>query len=86
MAGRYQVVVTSRAERALDRLPPVEARRIYAAIFALADNPRPHGCKKLEGQDSWRIRIGNYRVIYEINDRALVVTVVNVGNRRDVYR
>jgi len=86
VAGPYRVDVSSRAERALDRLLPSDARRIYAAIFALADNPRPYGCIKLSGQEAWRIRVGDYRVIPTINDQALVVLVVQVGHRRDVYR
>ncbi|HSH80929.1 MAG TPA: type II toxin-antitoxin system RelE/ParE family toxin [Herpetosiphonaceae bacterium] len=83
---RYTLIIQRRAQRALERINEPDYSRITAAIQALADNPRPHGCKKLEGQDAWRIRIGDYRVIYEINERALVVTVVKVGNRRDVYR
>ncbi len=83
---RYTLIIQRRALRALERINEPDYSRITTAIQALADNPRPHGCKKLEGQDAWRIRIGDYRVIYEINEQALVVTVVKVGNRRDVYR
>lgn len=57
-----------------------------AAIAALAENPRPQGCIKLTDRDGWRIRVGSYRVIYEISDGQLLVTVIRVGNRRDIYR
>lgn len=56
------------------------------AIAALATNPRPPGCIKLTGRDGWHIRIGDFRVIYEINDSELLIAVVQVGNRRDIYR
>ncbi len=56
------------------------------AIAALAENPRPYGCIKLTDRDGWRIRVGNNRVIYEISGGQLLVTVVRVGNRRDIYR
>jgi mRNA interferase RelE/StbE len=52
----------------------------------LADDPRPPGCEKLSGEDKYRVRQGNYRILYEIADADLVVTVIRVGNRRDVYR
>jgi mRNA interferase RelE/StbE len=51
----------------------------------LEQDPRPPGCKKLKGRDAWRIRIGDYRVIYEINDGHLIVTVITIGHRREVY-
>jgi mRNA interferase RelE/StbE len=54
--------------------------------MVLRENPRPANCRKLTGRDGWRIRIGDYRVIYEINDAALSLTVLHVGHRREVYR
>ena len=59
---------------------------IKAAIADLADNPRPYGYKKLKGEDAYRIRVGDYRVIYEINDDKIIVTVVMVGHRKDIYK
>jgi len=59
---------------------------IKSAIAGLANNPRPHGYKKLKGEDACRIRVGNYRIIYEINDDVMLVTVVSVGHRKDVYK
>ncbi|MDR2180016.1 MAG: type II toxin-antitoxin system RelE/ParE family toxin [Synergistaceae bacterium] len=67
-------------------LPQVQAGRIIQSALALADNPRPVGCKKLKGSDSWRIRVGDYRVVYEIYDDVLVVLVVRVAHRREVYK
>ena len=59
---------------------------IKGAIAELADNPRPHGYKKLKGEDAYRIRVGDYRIIYEIEDNIILVTVVSVGHRKDVYK
>ena len=56
------------------------------AIRALADEPRPHGCVKLSGSQSWRIRIGDYRVIYDIDDKSRQIDVLHIGHRREVYR
>ena len=71
----------------LRTIPRKDVRRIVSAVSALVDNQRPDGATKLKGSDcAYRIRIGDYRVIYEIYDEKLVVEVVRVGNRRDVYR
>lgn len=62
-------------------------RRLVSAIGALATTPRPPGCRKLEGEDRlWRIRVGDHRIIYTIDDGALLILVITVGNRREVYR
>jgi mRNA interferase RelE/StbE len=81
----YRVFILPKAQRELERLPKETYERIKAAILALAQNPRPPGCKKLSGRDYWRIREGDYRVIYEIEDGAKNVTVLRVRHRRDVY-
>jgi mRNA interferase RelE/StbE len=82
---KYTVSLTKRAEKQLDKLSENVATPILRAIGALADNPRPHGYKKLKGRDGYRIRIGNYRVIYAIIDRILVVEVINIGDRKNIY-
>ena len=82
----YTVVTSRAAQGAIARLPPMDGRRVLAAIAALAQNPRPPGCLKLTGSPSWRIRVGAYRVIYEIDDAGRTVTVEAVGHRGDVYR
>lgn len=75
-----------RAKKAIDALPPMMRRRVLLAIEQLAGEPRPSGVRKLEGSDEYCIRAGDYRVIYEIEDAVLVVVVVRVDYRRDVYR
>ena len=83
----YRVELTGRAARDLRGLPRDEQKRIARKIDALAGDPRPHGYKKLEGSDDlYRIRVGNYRVIYSVEDEVLVVLVIRIGDRRDVYR
>ena len=77
---------TRSAAKELERVPTKDRHRIVARIGTLADNPRPAGAEKLSGDDKYRIRQGDYRILYEIVDTALIVTVVRVGNRREVYR
>jgi mRNA interferase RelE/StbE len=82
----YQIVILRRAQRELGRLPHPEYERVRDTIRALAAEPWPASCLRLTDHEGWRIRIGDYRVLYEINDRERVITVVHVGHRRDVYR
>jgi mRNA interferase RelE/StbE len=84
---RYEIQFTRAAERALASLPRDDLRRVDEAIRGLADNPHPPGSKKLQGTDDlYRIRVGDYRVIYTVEAKRLVVLVVSIGNRRDIYR
>ncbi len=82
----YQISFKPSAKRELAKLPNDAAERIARAIDALASQPRPPGCKKLAGEEAWRVRIGDWRVVYQIHDARLVVLVVRVAHRRDVYR
>lgn len=83
----YRVFLERAAEKDLKDLPSRLHNRIIAALQALAKNPRPSGCRKLGGTDSdWRIRVGDYRVVYEIDDAAETVCVNRVRHRREVYR
>jgi mRNA interferase RelE/StbE len=83
----YAVEVAPAAVRQLRKLPPEARRRIQAAVELLAETPRPPGAKKLSGSSGdWRVRTGDYRIIYEIEDDRLIVLVVAVGHRREVYR
>ncbi|MBI3072800.1 MAG: type II toxin-antitoxin system RelE/ParE family toxin [Deltaproteobacteria bacterium] len=83
----YIVSIASSALRALSRLPKDAARRIRELIDSLTASPRPHGAKPLQGVTGvWRARVGDYRVVYRIDDRAVTVLVVRIGHRRDVYR
>ena len=83
---KYSVVLPRSVRRTLDRLPDAVTGRILSRLAELETNPRPADVKKLKGRDAWRIRVGDYRVIYEIHDRELQVLVITVGHRRDVYR
>ncbi len=82
----YSLRIKRSAAKENEALPPKDRRRVVARIEALASNPRPPGCEKLSGEEKYRLRQGDYRILYEIIDTELVVTVVKVGNRRDVYR
>lgn len=82
----YRIEVAPAAARQLRKLDPPARRRVQGAIELLAENPRPRSAKKLVGgEGEWRVRTGDYRVVYEINDDVLLVLVVAVGHRRDIY-
>lgn len=84
---RYRIELTPGAARQLRKLDPPAQRQVQAAIELLADAPRPPGAKKLVGGDGeLRVRTGNYRIIYEIQDDVLLVLVLAVGHRRDIYK
>ena len=83
----YEVYLERRAERDLKKLSAADFNRIVTRIKALADDPRPEGCRKITGSSSdWRIRIGEYRVIYEIDEKSWIVSVIRIRHRREVYR
>ena len=82
----YTVSILRRAQKELQRIPQEDYERVREAMRALAHNPRPTGCLALTGRAGWRIRVGDYRVIYEIDDAQHTVTILHVGHRRDVYR
>jgi mRNA interferase RelE/StbE len=83
----YRVEVAPAALRQLRKLDPAGRRRVQAAIELLATDPRPAGATKLSGREGeWRVRTGDYRVVYEVDDGVLRVLVVAVGHRRDIYR
>ncbi|MCX7006811.1 MAG: type II toxin-antitoxin system RelE/ParE family toxin [Kiritimatiellaeota bacterium] len=82
----YAISILRGAQKTLNALIAPEQERVIAAIRKLASNPRPAGVKKLAGREAWRIRVGDYRVIYEINDNELTVLVVDFGHRREIYR
>ena len=87
MAAKYRVEITPSAQRELSKLPKNVQKRVDERIQALAENPRPPGSKKLEGEDGFhRIRVGDYRIVYQIKDKLLLVLVIRIGHRREVYR
>jgi mRNA interferase RelE/StbE len=82
----YSVGVERRAQKQIARLSTVMQDRVETALQALAEEPRPPGCRRLTNRGGWRIRVGDYRVIYEVDDDQLTVTILLIGHRRDVYR
>ena len=87
MTARYEVRLARRAARALSALQRREQQQIRAALDLLADNPRPPNCVEMQGEDSvHRVRVGDYRIVYEVLDSVLLVHVVRIGHRREIYR
>ena len=82
----YRVRIEKQASKALEKLDTVTQNRIVKVIRSLADNPRPPGSRKMKNREGWRVRIGDYRVIYDINDESSVVSVAKIGHRREMYR
>jgi len=82
----YRVIVRQSVSKDLKKIPKKDVKRILSVIKTLATNPRPSQSKKLSGQERYRLRQGNYRILYSIEDGRLIVCVVKVGDRRDVYR
>jgi mRNA interferase RelE/StbE len=81
----YTAVLSKTAQKQLDKLSDNIAEPIIDAIAGLEENPRPVGYKKLNGRDGYRIRTGNYRIIYDIFDKELIVDVITLGHRKDIY-
>ena len=85
--AKYKILIKAAAAKEIAGIPTRKDRRkVVEKIRKLGDDPRPRGCEKLSGQDRYRVRQGNYRIIYSIDDDLLVVHVVKVGDRKDVYR
>jgi mRNA interferase RelE/StbE len=82
----YSVGVERKAQKQIARLPATTQDRIEDALQALANDPRPRSSRRLRGREGLRLRVGDYRVIYEIDDDRQIVTILQVGHRRDVYR
>ena len=82
----YELAFRKSVAKDLRELPKQDVKRILQRVRSLSDDPRPPGCEKLSGQERYRVRQGLYRIVYEIHDDAVLVIVVKVGHRRDVYR
>ena len=82
----YALLIERRAQRSLSRIAAQDRDRISSAIRRLAEEPKPHGVKKLSGRNVWRIRIGDYRILYEIHNERLLILVIDIGHRREIYR
>ena len=84
--ANYRLQIKQSAARELEAVPLKDRRRIVRRVTALAKDPRPPGCEKLSGQEKYRVRQGDYRIVFAIDDEELNVVVVKIGHRRDVYR
>lgn len=82
----YQILFEKASIKSLRKLPVDAQVKIIEAIEKLSEEPRPHGCKKLEGREGYRIRIGDYRVIYLINDNTVTVLILDIGKRKEIYK
>ncbi|MBK1654094.1 type II toxin-antitoxin system RelE family toxin [Allochromatium vinosum] len=82
----YSLKIRKSAQKSLAKISSAFQSKIIESIRDLSINPRPSGCKKLSGRGAWRIRVGDYRIIYEIYDGELVVAVILVGHRSEVYK
>jgi mRNA interferase RelE/StbE len=87
MAGhKYAVLIPKRVAKQIRAVPEPARKRIVDKIEALAANPRPPGCEKLSDQEQYRIRVGEYRIVYSIEDRQVIIAIARVQHRRNVYR
>ncbi len=84
--GSYKLLIKPSAAKEIQALPAGDQRRVVAKIRGLADNPRPSGTERLSGDEKYRVRQGDYRVLYSVDDAAQTLVIVKVGHRRDVYR
>ena len=83
----YEIEVSRTAEKQLKKLPPTDQPRVARAMLALTDDPFPRGSRKLSGYDDvFRIRVGRYRILYSVSQRALIIIVLKIGQRKDIYR
>ena len=81
----YNLTIRRKAQKQLAKLPLKDYKKVKQTIFNLANEPRPAGAIKLKGREGWRVRQGNYRIIYEIIDKELVITVLDIDHRKDIY-
>ena len=83
---RYKIFIKKSAVSELEDIPKKDIKQIIRRIQALAQNPRPHGSQKLSAKEQYRIRQGNFRIVYSIQDEEMTVHIVKIGHRREVYR
>ena len=82
----YKISILRRAQKQLAKIPASDYKKVKQAILDLAHDPRPPGSKKLKGREGWRFRQGDYRIIYEIQDDKLIIIVLDIGHRKNIYR
>jgi len=84
--AKYNIEIKKSAVKEINQLPAADLKRVLAAIDALSNDPRPHNSIKLSADERYRMRVGNYRILYMIEDDVLIVFVVKVGHRKDAYK
>ena len=85
--AKYKILIKASAAKEIEKIrTQKDRRRVVKKIRSLADDPRPRGCEKLSGKELYRVRQGNYRIVYSIEDDKLIVHIIKVGDRKDVYR
>ena len=84
--AKYKIQIKPSAVKELEKLPKKDIQKIVAKIQLLSSEPRPSNCEKLSGDEKYRIRQGNYRIVYSIEDDKLIVFIIKIGHRRDVYK
>ncbi|MBN1165438.1 MAG: type II toxin-antitoxin system RelE/ParE family toxin [Candidatus Krumholzibacteriota bacterium] len=85
--AKYRILIKASAAKEIENIrTQKDRRRIVRRIRSLADDPRPRGCEKLSGKDRYRVRQGNYRIVYSIEDDKLIVLIIKVGDKKDIYR
>lgn len=85
--AKYKIEISLSAEKALKKIPKNDLKKIIEVIQILAINPFPEGCRKLSGEENaYRVRQGNYRVIYEVDGKKLIILVFKIGHRKDIYK
>lgn len=83
---KYRIKIKASAIKELEKIPKKDLQRIVKKIQSLSINPRPSGCEKLSGQERYRLRQGNYRILYSVQDDILLVIVVKIGHRKEIYK
>jgi mRNA interferase RelE/StbE len=82
----YKIYFRESVQKDLKQIPQNDVKKIFNRVYLLESEPRPYGCEKLKGQERYRIRQGDYRIIYSIIDKELVIWIVKIGHRKDIYR
>ena len=83
---KYKIEIKKSAIKELNSIPQKDIQKIITKIHFLSSNPKPQGCTKLTNREDYRIRVGNYRIIYSINEDILIITVIKIGHRKEIYR
>ena len=83
---KYKIEIKKSAIKELNSIPQKDIQKIITKIQSLSSNPKPQGCTKLTNREDYRIRVGNYRIIYSINDDILIIMVIKIGHRKEIYR